>query len=92
MEMTARRNQRIGCTLRRLTQVHQQWVQQQVRQCRRIVLDKKHQAPECAVFVGPPQDKAPLRCRPPRFTVIEDQDQAQLENFLVTVRQRGPSE
>ena len=70
----------------------QQWVQQQVRQCRRIVLDKKHRAPECAVFVGPPQEKDPLRCRPPRFSVIENQDQAQLKAYLATVRQRRQSE
>ncbi len=66
----------------------QNWVQQQVRQFRRIVLDKKHRAPECAIFVGPPEHKAPLRCRPPRFHVIEDQDQTQLEAYLAALRQR----
>lgn len=66
----------------------QRWVQQQVRQCRRIVLDKKHRAPECAVFVGPPQDKDPLRCRPPRFHVIEDDDQVKLDEYLASLRQR----
>ena len=66
----------------------QRWVQQQVRQCRRIVLDKKHRAPECAIFVGPPHDKAPLRCRPPRFHVIDEHDQAQLDAYLEALRQR----
>ena len=69
----------------------QDWVQQQVRLCRRVALQKKHRAPECAVFVGPPRDKAPLRCRPPRFHVIDHDDQTRLEAYIKAVVARRSS-
>ncbi len=67
----------------------QEWVQQQVRLCRRVVLQKKHAAPECAVYVGPPREKDPLRCRPPRFHIIDDHDQVRLEEFIKAVAKKG---
>ncbi|MEX1027229.1 MAG: toll/interleukin-1 receptor domain-containing protein [Candidatus Paceibacterota bacterium] len=58
------------------------WVRQQLIKCREILLTKKSRAPSCAVYVGPPNEKQPLRCRPPRVAVIDTQDQAQLRAFI----------
>lgn len=58
------------------------WVRQQLIKCREILLTKKSRAPSCAVYVGPPSEKQPLRCRPPRVAVIDTQDQQQLRAFI----------
>jgi hypothetical protein len=61
---------------------HQTWVQQRVRECRRVALNKKSNAPVCGVFIGPPTDKPPLRSRPPRFYVIDDDDAQRFGEFV----------
>ena len=66
----------------------QEWVQQRVRECRRLALKKKTNAPVCSVYIGPPRDKPPLRSRPPRFLVI-DEDQGGLAPFLDAVASKG---
>lgn len=58
------------------------WVRRQLIKCREILLTKKSRAPSCAVYVGPPSEKQPLRCRPPRVAVIDTQDQQQLRAFI----------
>ena len=58
------------------------WVRQQLIKCREILLSKKSRAPTCAVYIGPPSDKQPLRCRPPRVTVIDTRHQDQLRAFI----------
>ena len=42
----------------------QDWVASQVRLCRRLMLQRKSDKLRCAVYIGPPEPKEPLRCRP----------------------------
>jgi hypothetical protein len=60
----------------------QEWVQGCVRECRRVALRKKQNAPVCAVYVGPPEPKDPLRTRPPRFHIIDKDHEKRLEEFI----------
>lgn len=59
-----------------------EWVRQQLIKCREILLSKKARAPSCAVYLAPPVEKQPLRCRPPRVAVIDTQQQDQLRAFI----------
>lgn len=69
----------------------QSWVQTRVRDCRQVMLRRKDQAPVCGVFIGPPHEKEPLRCRPPRLHVIEQRDERALKSFVDAVQRRGNS-
>ena len=58
------------------------WVRQQLIECRRILLDQRSDAPLCAVYIGPPDEKQPLRCRPPRVAVIDPHNDDGLRAFI----------
>ncbi|MBI2807417.1 MAG: toll/interleukin-1 receptor domain-containing protein [Planctomycetes bacterium] len=59
-----------------------EWVRQQLMKCREILLSRKTRAPACAVYIGPPDGKEPLRCRPPRVSVIDRHEASQLQAFI----------
>jgi hypothetical protein len=61
----------------------QEWVANQVRLCRKIMLHRKSDKLRCAVCISPPESKDPLRCRPPKVQVIEWNDQKAWHDFLV---------
>ncbi len=58
------------------------WVRQQLIKCRKILLSQRSRAPSCAVYVGPPEQKQPLRCRPPRIAVIDPHHENELRAFV----------
>ncbi len=64
----------------------QEWVANQVRLCRKIMLHRKSDKLRCAVYIGPPESKEPLRCRPPKVQVIEWRNQKAWHDFLVWAR------
>ena len=66
----------------------QRWVQDRVRECRRVVQTKKHRAPVCAVFVGPSDPKERLRCRYPRLFVIDDGNTSEFQSFVEAISAR----
>jgi hypothetical protein len=65
------------------------WVRQQLIKCRDILLSKKSRAPTCAVYIGPPPNKQPLRCRPPRVAVIDTQHPDRLRAFVESLAGQG---
>jgi hypothetical protein len=67
------------------------WVHQQLRTCRGILLDRKKRSPACAVYIGPPDSKERLRCRPPGVTVIGTRDQTRLQSFIQQLSSSGVS-
>jgi hypothetical protein len=58
------------------------WLRDQLLQCRKILLSSKSKSPSCAVYIGPPEGKQPLRCRPPRVAVIDANSGGQLRAFV----------
>ena len=63
------------------------WVADQVWNMRSYLMDRKQQAPLCAVFLGPPPGKPPLSCRFRQLVLIEGQDRAGFDQFLQKVAQ-----
>ncbi len=59
-----------------------EWVHKQLIKCREILLSRRDRAPVCAVYIGPPENKEPLRCRPPRVELIDPHDKAKLQAFI----------
>ncbi|MDA1013001.1 MAG: TIR domain-containing protein [Planctomycetota bacterium] len=68
----------------------QAWVHQQVRGLRTLMLKQKQDPPRCAVLLGPPTRREPLRCRPPRVWFVDWDDESQLRGFLDAVTESGP--
>lgn len=50
------------------------WAKQQVRLCRQLLLKKKQQAPVCAVYIGPPDEKPALGIRLQQIPLLGYQD------------------
>ena len=70
----------------------QDWVREQIRRCRRIMLELKTRAPLCAIYIGPPGDKEPLRIKPPRFHFLDAADPGSLRDFIAALQaQRSQS-
>ena len=67
-------------------QCEQAWVQKQVRDCRTVMLGKKDKAPVCAVYIGPPPEKEPLRIKPPRFRFFSDPREPAFHQFIQAVQ------
>lgn len=72
-------------------QCPQDWVREQIRSCRRIMLELKSAAPLCAVYTGAVESQEPLRIRPPRFHFLEASDNGALQRFIDTLRARQDS-
>lgn len=68
----------------------QDWVANQVRLCRKIMLHRKSDPLRCAVYIGPPETKEPLRCKPPKIQVIEWRNQQAWHDFLDWARAEEP--
>jgi hypothetical protein len=66
-------------------QCEQQWVQQQVRGCF-LKLGKQATVPVCAVYLGLPPGKEPLRIRPPHFHFFSDPADPDFQRFIAEVR------
>jgi len=69
-------------------QCPEDWVREQIRRCRRIMLELKTRAPVCAIYVGPPADKEPLRIKPPRFHFLDATDPDSLPGFVTALRRQ----
>ena len=67
----------------------EQLVRQRVRECRQIALKKKSRAPICAVYIGPPDEKDPLRTKPPRFFIIDHDENGEFDAFLRALSETG---
>ena len=67
-------------------QCEQAWVQKQVRDCRTVMLGKKASVPVCAVCIGPPPEKEPLRIKPPRFHFFSDPHEPAFHQFIQAVQ------
>jgi len=65
-----------------------EWVQQQIRQCRQILLRKRNRPPVCGVFLGPAEQKPPLRIKPPKFYFIEEVTHPMFHEFVEAVQKR----
>lgn len=65
-----------------------QWAKEQVRACRQLLLKKKQRAPVCAVFLGPPDDKAPLGIKLQNVPHVPHHDATALTQFLLAVQAR----
>jgi hypothetical protein len=63
-------------------QCPEQWVRRRVRECRQVALKKKTKAPMCAVYIGAPDEKEPLRTRPPRFHIIDHGEEGDFRQFM----------
>jgi len=68
------------------------WVQEQLRTCRKISLRRKQQAPVCAVYIGPPPDKEPLRTRPPQFYYFNDYREGIFKDFVTAVQTKAENQ
>lgn len=68
------------------------WVQEQLRTCRKIALRRKQQAPVCAVYIGPPPDKEPLRTRPPQFYYFNDYREGIFKDFVTAVQTKAANQ
>jgi len=66
----------------------QQWAKEQVRACRQLLLRKKQQAPVCAVYLGPPDEKVPLGIKLPNVPHVPHHDLAAIAKFLLAVQAR----
>lgn len=69
-------------------QCQQQWAKQQVRICRKLLLKKKQQAPVCAVYIGPPDDKPALGIRLPQVPLLTHQDPNPFSDFLSAIQEK----
>lgn len=67
----------------------QDWVRQQVRSCRRIMLELKTRAPLCAIYSAATPEQPPLRIRPPRFYFLQAGDAAGLRHFIAALSGSG---
>ncbi|RPI82342.1 MAG: toll/interleukin-1 receptor domain-containing protein, partial [Planctomycetaceae bacterium] len=65
------------------------WVQERVRECRDIALDRPRNAPVCALYLGPPDGKPPLKKRPPMMRVIRHDDPQALRDYLAELQAAG---
>jgi internalin A len=65
------------------------WVEQHVEELCDIWLAHETNPPICAVFVGPPDGKPPLRKRPPQFHLIRYNDQPAFDRFLAAIQGRN---
>jgi TIR domain len=65
-----------------------QWAKEQVRACRQLLLKKKQRAPVCAVYLGPPEEKAPLGIKLPNVAYVPHHDLAAIAQFLLAVQAR----
>ena len=64
----------------------QGWVRENVMECRKVSLRKKERGPLCGIYLGPPPDEKQLRCKPPKFKLLDEwQD---LEEFVQHMRER----
>ena len=66
----------------------QQWAKEQVRACRQLLLKKKQRAPVCAVYLGPPDEKAPLGIKLPNVPHVLHHDLTAITQFLLAVQAR----
>ena len=64
------------------------WAEAQVRRCRRVMLKRKRLSPICAVYIGPPDEKERLLCKPPRFYFIDYSKVAEFDRFIDEVKAR----
>jgi len=67
------------------------WVQERVRECRDIALDRARNAPICALYVGPPDGKPPLKKRPAMVRIIPHDDPDALRRYLAELTTGGPA-
>ena len=67
------------------------WVQERVRECRDIALDRARNAPVCALYVGPPDGKPPLKKRPAMVRLIPHDDPEALRRYLAELTNGGPA-
>ncbi|MFN7803506.1 MAG: TIR domain-containing protein [Planctomycetaceae bacterium] len=67
------------------------WVQERVRECRDIALDRARNAPVCALYVGPPDGKPPLKKRPAMVRIIPHDDPEALRRYLAELTNGGPA-
>jgi hypothetical protein len=65
-----------------------QWAKEQVRACRQLLLKKKQRAPVCAVFLGPPDEKAPLGIKLQNVPHMPHHDLPAITQFLLAVQAR----
>jgi TIR domain len=64
------------------------WAINKVRECRRIVMRKKSQAPVCGVYVGKARAHAPLQIRPPRFHFFSHPNDEHFGSFISELEKR----
>jgi phytoene dehydrogenase-like protein len=67
------------------------WVQERMREARDIALDRAHNAPLCALYVGPPDGKPPLKKTPRRLEIIRHDDPEALRRYLAELTTGGPA-
>jgi len=67
------------------------WVQERVRECRDIALDRARNAPICALYVGPPDGKPPLKKRPAMVRIIPHDEPDALRRYLAELTSGGPA-
>ncbi|MBS0261395.1 MAG: hypothetical protein JSS02_05515 [Planctomycetes bacterium] len=65
------------------------WVEQRVAEFCDIALEHETNPPVCAVFVGPPDGKPPLRKRPAGFHLIRHDDPQAFDKFLAAFQGRN---
>ena len=73
-------------------QCEQAWVQSQIRACRQVMLRKKPRPLICAVYVGPPPNKAPLLIKPPRFYFFNNPSDTEFQKFIEAVQAKVASQ
>lgn len=64
----------------------QAWAHSQIRECRELMLRKKDKAPVCAVYIGPPPEKEPLRIKPRKFHFFSDPREPAFHRFIQAVQ------
>jgi hypothetical protein len=64
----------------------QAWAHSQIRECRELMLGKKDKAPVCAVYIGPPPEKEPLRIKPRKFHFFSDPREPAFHEFIHAVQ------
>ena len=64
------------------------WVQDCVRECRRVEQTKKHRAPVCGVYMAPPLGPKRLKTRYRSLRVINHSNQTELRSYAEAVAVR----
>jgi hypothetical protein len=67
-------------------QCEKEWAKQQMRDYRQILLRKKHRAPVCALYLGPPDEKPPLGIKLPQVAEVSYSDLSNVAKFLLAVQ------